>query len=88
MLISEWGVVQVFFVADKTNPGWSVVIQKEARGRRISSKEDEHCLGQEESSGDREIFSAMVGERWEAGDSNEVFSGTQLRRRERQPSCP
>ena len=80
--------VQVFFVADKSNPGWSVVLQKEARGRRISCNEDEHCLGQEESSGDREIFSAMVGERREAGDENEVLNGTHPMRRERQPSCP
>lgn len=78
---------QVFFVADKANPGWSVVLQKEARGRRIISKEDEHCLGQEESSGDRDVFTALVGERQEAGDENESMNGTQPRRRERQTSC-
>ena len=71
---------------DKSNPGWSVVLQKEARGRRITCKEDEHCLGLEESTGDREVFTAMVGERGEAGDENEVLIGTQPRRRERQPS--
>lgn len=58
---------------DKANPGWSVVVKKEARGRRIGCSEDEHCLGQEESSGDREVFTAMEGDRREAGDENCVM---------------
>jgi hypothetical protein len=48
--------VQVFFVNDKSMPGWCVVVKKEARGRRIHSTEVEHILGQEESSGDRHAF--------------------------------
>lgn len=48
--------VQVFFVNDKSMPGWCVVVKKEARGRRIHSTELEHILGQEESSGDRHAF--------------------------------
>lgn len=38
---------QVFFVDDKSMPGWCVVLKKEARGRRITSTEEEHGLGQE-----------------------------------------
>ena len=48
------------------------------RGRALSRSE--------ESTGDREVFTAMVGERGEVGDENEVLIGTQPRRRERQPS--
>lgn len=68
--------VQVFFAADKTDPGWSVVLQKEARGRRISSMGVEHFLGQEESSADRDVFTNMEGDRGEAGDENDVDDGT------------
>jgi hypothetical protein len=63
-------------VADKANPGWSVVLQKEARGRRITSMGVENCLGQEESAGDRDVFTIMEGERREAGDENDVVQGT------------
>ena len=68
--------VQVFFVADKASPGWSVVLQKEARGRRISSTGVEHFLGQEASSADRDVFTAMEGDRGEAGDENDVDNAT------------
>lgn len=68
---------------DKSSPGWSVVLQKEARGRRISSIELELCLGQEESTADRDVFTMMHGERREAGDENEVGFGTHPRRRGR-----
>jgi hypothetical protein len=68
---------QVFFVADKGNPGWSVVLKKEARERRMSSMGEELSLGQEESSGDRDVFTLMEGERREAGDENHVMDGTQ-----------
>ena len=44
---------------DKSQPGWCVVLKKEARGRRINATEDEHVLGQEESSGDRTAFPEM-----------------------------
>lgn len=67
----------MFFVADKANPGWSVVLQKEARGMRISCTGEEHCLGLEESSGDREVFTAMEGDRREAGDENYVVDVAQ-----------
>lgn len=68
--------VQVFFVPDKGDPGWSVVVKKEARGRRIGCSGEELCLGQEESSGDRDVFTAMDGDRSEAGDENCVlFAG-------------
>lgn len=73
--------MQVFFVADKANPGWSVVLQKEARGRRVSSTEVEYSLGQEESSGDRDVFTSMEGDRREAGDENDVVDGTHPGRR-------
>lgn len=45
-------------------------MKKEARGRRIGCSGEEYCLGQEESSGDRDVFTAMQGERREAGDEN------------------
>lgn len=44
---------------EKGTPGWFVVLKKEARGRRIHSKETEHALGQEESTRDRQLFSEM-----------------------------
>lgn len=56
-------------------PGWSVVLKKEARGRRITSSGVEHGLGQEESSGDRPILPAMEMERGEAGDDNIAVDG-------------
>lgn len=77
--------VQVFFVADKAMPGWSVVLKKEARGRRITSTGMEHCLGQEESNGDTDVFSRPEGERREGGDENNFVEATSsaesLRRR-------
>ena len=63
---------QVFFVGDKENPGWSVVLQKEARGRRLNCNEEDLRIGQEESSGDRDVFTAMEGDMWEHGDENDV----------------
>lgn len=68
-------------MADKGNPGWSVVLKKEARGRRISSIGEEYCLGQEESSGDRDVFTVLAGDRREAGDENVVMDGTHAERR-------
>lgn len=46
-------LLQVFFVAERTMPGWCVVLKKDSRGRRINSTESDNALGQEESSGDR-----------------------------------
>jgi hypothetical protein len=77
--------VQVFFVADKAHHGWSVVLKKEARGRRVSSTGLEHCLGQEESRGDRDVFTSMEGERREAGDENEIVGGARGGGRGRRP---
>ena len=50
-------ILQVFFVEDKAMPGWSVVLKKEARGRRIGSTEEEHGLGQEASRDDLLVLS-------------------------------
>lgn len=46
-------MAQVFFVAEKTMPGWCVVLKKDARSRRVTPSDADHALGQEESSGDR-----------------------------------
>lgn len=73
--------LQVFFVPDKANPGWSVVLQKEARGKRITPTGVELSLGQEESSADRDVFTVMDGERREAGDENDVVDSRHTRRR-------
>ena len=78
---------QVFFVADKANPGWSVVLQKEARGRRIQSTEEDLCIGQEESSGDRDVFTAMEGDMQEDVDENDVFDAPHAASRQRQGEC-
>lgn len=67
-----YAYVQVFFVPDKVHPGWSVVLQKEARGRRITSTGVDLILGQEESSGDRDVFTVMEGERTEEADENDI----------------
>ena len=65
--------MQVFFVADKSNPGWSVVLQKEARGRRINPTDEDLCIGQEESAADREVVTTLAAERQPHGDENDVF---------------
>ena len=40
-------------------PGWSVVLKKETRGRRINSTEDEHGLGQDGGRDDMQVFTNM-----------------------------
>lgn len=65
---------------DRANPGWSVVLKKEARAKRIASTGVEHCLGQEESSADRDVFTAMEGDRREASDENDIVEDTHARR--------
>ena len=65
--------VQVFFVPDKANPGWSVVVQKEARGQRINSTEEDLCIGQEESTADRYVLPASGRERGVHGNENDMF---------------
>jgi hypothetical protein len=37
-------------------PGWSVVLKKEARGRRMNPTEEEHSLGQEGSRDDLQVL--------------------------------
>lgn len=70
--------MHVLFVDDKAMPGWSIVLKKEARGKRISSIGMEHCLGQEESNGDVDAFSKMGrGGRNEGGDENDYVDGTE-----------
>lgn len=62
---------------DKANPGWSVVLQKEARGRRIQPTDEDLCIGQEESAADRDVFTSLGGERQEEGDENELFDAAE-----------
>ena len=75
-------------MADKANPGWCVVLQKEARGMRICSTGVEHCLGLEESSADREVFTQMEGERREAGDENDIVDVAHPGSGGRRRMCP
>ena len=49
----------MFFVEDKAMPGWSVVLKKESRSRRINSTEEDHGLGQEGSEDDLRVFANM-----------------------------
>ena len=58
-------VCQVFFVNDKTLPGWCVVVKKEARGRRITSMDDDCGLGQEASADDLLVLTDMEVQRRE-----------------------
>ena len=68
------GHVQVFFVPDMAILGWSVVLQKEARGRRINSTKEDLCIGQEESCADREVFAGVGSNtRRERGDENDML---------------
>ena len=55
---------------DPGAPGWSIVLKKEARGKRIHSTEMDHILGQEESHGDRQALSEMVADRRHTGDAH------------------
>ena len=57
---------------DKANPGWSVVVQKESRGQRINSTEEDLCIGQEESTADRYVMPASGGERRVHADENDM----------------
>ena len=38
-------VIQVFFAEDRDNPQWNVVIQKEARSRRVEDDADQYVIG-------------------------------------------
>jgi len=61
-------MLQVFFVRDRSWPGWSVVLKKDARSRRINSTEEEHVLGQEGSREDFQVISNMDSRRMHVGD--------------------
>lgn len=62
-------LLQVFFVEDKAMTGWSVVLQKENRSKRINSTEEEHGLGQEVCSDDLEVFRTVEPQRRGPADS-------------------
>lgn len=64
-------------------PGWSVVLLKEARGRRITADGVDQSLGQEESSGDHDAFTAVGVETREGGDENMPIEATEQPRRGR-----
>lgn len=65
-------------MADKANPGWSVVLQKEARGRRINPTDEDLCIGQEESVADRNVLTTMAGERQQHGSENDNISAEEV----------
>lgn len=50
-------------------PGWSVVLKKETRSRRISSTEEEHGLNEEVCSNDLHAFMNMEQQRTGLGDN-------------------
>ena len=77
---------------DKARPGWSVVMKKEARGRRITTTELDLALGQEETHGDRGVFIEMETERRERANDNvgacameEEFNGRRRSQRQLEP---
>ena len=76
----------MFFVRDKSWPGWSVVLKKDARGRRISSTEEDHVLGQEGSREDFQVLSSIHSQGSGGGDDrgrgdNGIGRGNRRRRR-------
>ena len=78
----EHRYAHVFFVNDKGMPGWSVVLAKEARGRRDCPHVVDHALGQEQSNGDLEAYSDMRGmARQEDGKDNEGMASSPHRHR-------
>ena len=76
-------ILQVFFVEDKAMPGWSVVLKKEARGRRIGSTEEEHGLGQEASIDDLLVLLNSPSQGREATD-DVVWDESDMRPSKRQ----
>lgn len=73
-------------MADKTMPGWFVVVKKEARGRRINPADEDHPLGQEASKEDMQVFgntgSQRAGREEGVGSDEECEArGNQRRRR-------
>ena len=83
-------ICQVFFVEDRAMPGWSVVLNKEIRSRRINSTEEEHGLGQEDCMDDMQVFPGLEF----AGGGGDVFAedagalrNSGSRRRNRDEAC-
>lgn len=82
-------VVQVFFVNDKTMPGWSVVVKKESRGRRIKPNEDDYGLGLEPSTDDLQVLTDMDSTTGGGGRGIEIAGERQgSRRRQRSSDAP
>jgi hypothetical protein len=81
----------VFFVQDKAMPGWSVVLKKETRSRRMNSTEDEHGLGQEGCSDDLQVIADMElqisGSRDNIGGDEAGFVQNSGRRRTWNEAC-
>lgn len=67
--------------------GWSVVLKKEARGKRINSTEEDHSLGQEGSTDDIRTLTHLESQRRRVGedadDNDTAASHSILRRRRR-----
>lgn len=79
-------VCQVFFVDDKTMPGWVVVLKVEARGKRINSTDKDHGLGMEASRDDLQVLTNMESESRGTGEgigSNVALEQESNRRRRR-----
>ena len=86
-IVFEHRCQHVFFVVDKDMPGWSVVLAKEARGRRVCLHGSDHALGQEPSNGDLEAYSNMRGmAREEDGGHNDGMDFPPLRQLGRRTS--
>lgn len=66
-------------------PEWSVVLKKEARGRRITSTEEDHGLGQEGSTDDIRVLTNLESQKRgrgnKIGDDETAASQSIMRRR-------
>lgn len=66
-------------------PEWSAVLKKEARGRRITSTEEDHGLGQEGSTDDIRVLTNLESQKRgrgnKIGDDETAASQSILRRR-------
>jgi hypothetical protein len=72
-------------------PGWSVVMKKESRSRRILSTEEDNALGQEASTDDMQVITNIEPQRGGCRDNVPVDEGstqqTNGRRRRRNEPC-
>lgn len=70
---------------DKGMPGWSVVLAKESRGRRVCTHDIDAALGQEQSNGDLQAYSDMRGmaEQEDGGDIEGIQSSRMRHGRKR-----